>query len=296
MTETRAASSTSIFCELTAILHIWFGSVSQTTVNLFTYNNIDMMSSLKDSMSDSGLTAVRVYQVQKIVLASPPPVILSPPLEEHAPAVCSESTASSTSESLRGIPALTGTTAATIASSSHRSASATAATESIVPLRLRYHPSRLIPLLGLAHVELGAGSMRTRIPGLTCSGTARMAPSTVITVTGVESVNTDLPCGRTLRHHARKCSDVLEEIKVPASRERFRSILLALSFQGCAQSWNPMVCALGRSGYQSRVLHSDLRMMPTSSKKSLSLKNTCHQRTCITSAHAFGRYLYFRTR
>ena len=42
VTETRAASSTSIFCELTAILHIWFGSVSQTTVNLFTYNNIDM--------------------------------------------------------------------------------------------------------------------------------------------------------------------------------------------------------------------------------------------------------------
>ena len=47
VTETRAASSTSLFCELTAILHIWFGSVSQTTVNLFTYNNIAMYGYLE---------------------------------------------------------------------------------------------------------------------------------------------------------------------------------------------------------------------------------------------------------
>ena len=85
VTEIRAASSTSLFCEVTAVTSLMFGSVTQTIINMFKYNDIALLNTLKGSMSDSGLTAVRVYQVKETVLASPPPAILSPPPRNMPP-------------------------------------------------------------------------------------------------------------------------------------------------------------------------------------------------------------------
>ncbi len=234
VTETRAASSTSIFCELTAILHIWFGSVSQTTVNLFTYNNIDMMSSLKDSMSDSGLTAVRVYQVQKIVLASPPPVILSPPPRNMPPPFAPSPPPLPPLKVFVEFPPLPAPPPPP------------SPPPLIIPPPLPppspSPPPGIIPpvitLLGLAHVELEQLDVYTD-SGATCRDNTD-GTITDITVIGVESVNTNFP---TVEPYiiTYECSDVLGNKGTAQRTVQVNSP--CPEFSKLCTELDPMVCA-----------------------------------------------------
>ena len=235
VTETRAASSTSIFCELTAILHIWFGSVSQTTVNLFTYNNIDMMSSLKDSMSDSGLTAVRVYQVQKIVLASPPPVILSPPPRNMPPPFAPSPPPLPPLKVFVEFPPLP-------APPPPPSPPPLIIPPPLPPPPSPSPPPDIIPpvitLLGLAHVELEQLDVYTD-SGATCRDNTD-GTITDITVIGVESVNTNFP---TVEPYiiTYECSDVLGNKGTAQRTVQVNSP--CPEFSKLCTELDPMVCA-----------------------------------------------------
>ena len=235
VTETRAASSTSIFCELTAILHIWFGSVSQTTVNLFKYNNIDMMSSLKGSMSDSGLTAVSVYQVQKIVLASPPPVILSPPPRNMPPPFAPSPPPLPPLKVFVEFPPLPAPPPPPLPP------------PLIIPPPLPPPPSPspppdiippVITLLGLAHVELEQLDVYTD-SGATCRDNTD-GTITDITVIGVESVNTNFP---TVEPYiiTYECSDVLGNKGTAQRTVQVNSP--CPEFSKLCTELDPMVCA-----------------------------------------------------
>jgi len=235
VTETRAASSTSLFCELTAILHVWFGSVSQTTVNLFTYNNIDMMAELKKLMSDSGLTAVRVYQVQKIVLASPPPVILSPPPRNMPPPFAPSPPPLPPLKVFVEFPPLPAPPPPP------------SPPPLIIPPPLPPPPSPspppditppVITLLGGAHVELEQLDVYTD-SGATCRDNTD-GTITDITVIGVESVNTAFPSAEPYVI-TYECSDVLGNKGTAQRTVQVNSP--CPEFSKLCTELDPMVCA-----------------------------------------------------
>ena len=235
VTETRAASSTSLFCELTAILHIWFGSVSQTTVNLFTYNNIAMLDTLKNSMSDSGLTAVRVYQVQKIVLASPPPVILSPPPRNMPPPFAPSPPPLPPLKVFVEYPPLP-------APPPPPSPPPLIIPPPLPPPPSPSPPPDIIPpvitLLGLAHVELEQLDVYTD-SGATCTDNTD-GTITDITVIGVESINTDLPSAEPYLI-TYECSDVLGNKGTAQRTVQVNSP--CPEFSKLCTELDPMVCA-----------------------------------------------------
>ncbi|CAL6333808.1 unnamed protein product [Bathycoccus prasinos] len=188
VTEIRAASSTSLFCEVTAVTSLMFGSVTQTIINMFKYNDIALLNTLKGSMSDSGLTAVRVYQVKETVLASPPPAILSPPPRNMPPPFAPSPPPLPPLKVFEEYPPLPAPPPLP------------SPPPLIIPPPLPPPPSPspppddippVITLIGSKHVNLE--QLETyKDSGVTCSDGTDGTIS-VITVTGIESINTDLP-------------------------------------------------------------------------------------------------------
>ncbi|CAL6334797.1 unnamed protein product [Bathycoccus prasinos] len=202
---------------------------------MFTYNNIAMMDALKISMSDSGLTAVRVYQVQKIVLASPPPAILSPPPRNMPPPFAPSPPPLPPLKVFVEYPPLPSPPPPP------------SPPPLIIPPPLPPPPSPspppdiippLITLLGSAHVELEQLDVYTD-SGATCTDNTD-GTVTDITVIGVESVNTDLPSAEPYVI-IYECSDVLGNKGTAQRTVQVNSP--CPEFSKLCTELDPMVCA-----------------------------------------------------
>ena len=235
MTEIRAASSTSLYCEVTAITNLVFGSVTQTIVNMFTYNDIGLLDTLKSSMSGSGLTAVHVYQVKETVLASPPPVILSPPPRNMPPPYAPSPPPLPPLKVFEEYPPLPAPPPPP------------SPPPIIIPPPLPPPPSPspppdvippVITLIGPMHVDLEQLDTYKDF-GATCSDDTDGTISN-ITVTGVGSINTDLPSAEPYVI-TYECSDVLGN---KATAQRTVQVNSPCpEFSRLCTELDPMVCA-----------------------------------------------------
>ena len=193
------------------------------------------MDTLKNSMSDSGLTAVRVYQVQKIVLASPPPVILSPPPRNMPPPFAPSPPPLPPLKVFVEYPPLPAPPPPP------------SPPPLIIPPPLPPPPSPspppdivppVITLLGLAHVELEQLDVYTD-SGATCTDNTD-GTITDITVIGVESINTDLPSAEPYLI-TYECSDVLGNKGTAQRTVQVNSP--CPEFSKLCTELDPMVCA-----------------------------------------------------